>query len=226
MTEEFDRLEHTIHYSFADKSLILTALTHRSFGKSNNERLEFLGDSILGYLVAEKLYQRFISAPEGALSRMRSSLVNQTTLASVARELDLGRYLRLGAGEKKTGGGDRDSILADTLEALIAAIYLDSDLESCRRVVELLFKFRLQENIEIAQQKDPKTQLQEFFQAKGHKLPKYSVVKVEGEAHKQIFYVQCSVEGFGEMDACAGNSKRSAEQAAAEEMLKLIEEAN
>ena len=225
MTEEFDRLEHTIHYSFTDKSLILTALTHRSFGKSNNERLEFLGDSILGYLVAEKLFKRFISAPEGALSRVRSSLVNQTTLASVARELDLGRYLRLGAGEKKTGG-DRDSILADTLEALIAAIYLDSDLENCRRVVEFLFEFRLQNNIGIAQQKDPKTQLQEFFQAKGHKLPKYSVVKVEGEAHKQIFYVQCRVEGFAEMDACAGNSKRSAEQAAAEEMLKSIEDAN
>ncbi len=225
MTEELDRLEQTIHYSFANKSLILTALTHRSFGKSNNERLEFLGDSILGYLVAEKLFQRFISAPEGALSRMRSSLVNQTTLASIARELDLGRYILLGAGEKKTGV-DRDSILADTLEALIAAIYLDSGIENCGRVVELLFERRLQQDIKKSQQKDPKTQLQEFFQAKGHKLPKYTVVKVEGEAHKQIFYVQCSVEGFEEMEACIGNSKRSAEQAAAKEILKSIEDAN
>ena len=225
MTKEVDRLEHTLRYSFADKSLILTALTHRSFGKSNNERLEFLGDSILGYLVAERLFQRFNAAPEGALSRIRSSLVNQTTLSSIARELDLGGCLRLGDGEKKTGG-DRDSILADALEALIAAIYLDSDLENCGRVVESLFESRLQEDIEIVQQKDPKTQLQEFSQARGHKLPEYSVVKVEGEAHNQIFYVQCSVEGFAKIEVCVGNSKRSAEQAAAKEMLKSIEDAN
>ena len=225
MTKEVDRLEHSLHYSFSDKSLILTALTHRSFGKSNNERLEFLGDSILGYLVAERLFQRFTAAPEGALSRIRSSLVNQTTLSSIARELDLGGCLRLGDGEKKTGG-DRDSILADALEALIAAIYLDSGLENCGRVVELLFESRLQEDIEIVQQKDPKTQLQEFSQARGHKLPEYSVVKVEGEAHNQIFYVQCSVEGLARIEACVGSSKRSAEQAAAKEMLKSIEDAN
>ena len=225
MTKEVDRLEHSLHYFFTDKSLILTALTHRSFGKSNNERLEFLGDSILGYLVAERLFQRFTAAPEGALSRIRSSLVNQTTLSSIARELDLGGCLRLGDGEKKTGG-DRDSILADSLEALIAAIYLDSDLENCGRVVESLFESRLQEDIEIVQQKDPKTQLQEFSQARGHKLPEYSVVKVEGEAHNQIFYVQCSVEGFAMIEASVGSSKRSAEQAAAKEMLKLIEDAN
>ena len=225
MTKEVDRLEHSLHYFFTDKSLILTALTHRSFGKSNNERLEFLGDSILGYLVAEKLFQRFTAAPEGALSRIRSSLVNQTTLSAIARELDLGGCLRLGDGEKKTGG-DRDSILADALEALIAAIYLDSDLENCGRVVESLFESRLQEDIEIVQQKDPKTQLQEFSQARGYKLPEYSVVKVEGEAHNQIFYVQCSVEGFAKIEACVGGSKRSAEQAAAKEMLKSIEDAN
>ena len=225
MTKDVDRLENTLHYSFADKSLILTALTHRSYGKSNNERLEFLGDSILGYLVAERLFQRFTTAPEGALSRIRSSLVNQTTLSSIARDLDLGGCLRLGDGEKKTGG-DRDSILADALEALIAAIYLDSGLENCSRVVESLFESRLQEDIEIVQQKDPKTKLQEFSQARGYKLPEYSVVKVEGEAHKQIFYVQCSVEGFAKIEACVGNSKRSAEQAAAKEMLKSIEDAN
>ena len=225
MTKEVDRLEHSLHYFFTDKSLILTALTHRSFGKSNNERLEFLGDSILGYLVAERLFQRFTAAPEGALSRMRSSLVNQTTLSSIARELDLGGCLRLGDGEKKTGG-DRDSILADALEALIAAIYLDSGLENCGRVVDSLFESRLQDDIEIVQQKDPKTQLQEFSQARGHRLPEYSVVKVEGEAHNQIFYVQCSVEGFAKIEACVGSSKRSAEQAAAKEMLKSIEDAN
>ena len=225
MTKEVDRLEHSLHYFFTDKSLILTALTHRSFGKSNNERLEFLGDSILGYLVAERLFQRFTAAPEGALSRIRSSLVNQTTLSAIARELDLGGCLRLGDGEKKTGG-DRDSILADALEALIAAIYLDSGLENCGRVVESLFESRLQEDIEIVQQKDPKTQLQEFSQARGHKLPEYSVVKVEGEAHSQIFYVQCSVEGLAKIEACAGSSKRSAEQAAAKEMLRSIEDAN
>ena len=225
MTKEVDRLEQTLHYSFADKNLIQTALTHRSFGKRNNERLEFLGDSILGYLVAERLFQHFTAAPEGALSRIRSSLVNQTTLSSIARELDLGGCLRLGDGEKKTGG-DRDSILADALEALIAAIYLDSDLENCGRVVESLFESRLQEDIEIVQQKDPKTQLQEFSQARGHKLPEYSVVKVEGEAHNQIFHVQCSVEGFANIETCVGGSKRSAEQAAAKEMLKSIEDAN
>ena len=211
---------------FTDKSLIQTALTHRSFGKRNNERLEFLGDSILGYLVAERLFQRFTALRlKELLSRIRSSLVNQTTLSSIARELDLGGCLRLGDGEKKTGG-DRDSILADSLEALIAAIYLDSGLENCGRVVESLFESRLQEDIEIVQQKDPKTQLQEFSQARGHKLPEYSVVKVEGEAHNQIFYVQCSVEGLAKIEACAGSSKRSAEQAAAKEMLKSIEDAN
>ena len=222
MTIEIDKLENVLNYHFCDKNLVETALTHRSFGKVNNERLEFLGDSILGYLVADKLIERFVTAPEGSLSIMRSSLVNQITLASIARELDLGKCLRLGAGERKTGG-DRDSILADALEALIAAIYLDSDLQNCKKVVESLFQSRLEEGLKIDQPKDAKTQLQEFSQATSCALPVYNVVKVEGEAHKQVFYVQCSVDGFPDTEACAGTSKRLAEQAAAKKMLQKIE---
>ena len=222
MTIEIDKLENALNYRFGDKGLVETALTHCSFGKVNNERLEFLGDSILGYLVAEKLIERFITAPEGSLSLMRSSLVNQITLASIARQLDLGKCLRLGAGEKKTGG-DRDSILADALEALIAAIYLDSGLQNCKEVVESLFESRLEKDLKIDQPKDAKTQLQELSQGNGCPLPKYSVVKVEGEAHKQVFHVQCSVEGFPNAETSVGTTKRSAEQAAAKKMLQKIE---
>ncbi len=222
MTIEIDKLEIALDYRFSDKNLVETALTHRSFGKVNNERLEFLGDSILGYLVADKLIERFVTAPEGSLSLMRSSLVNQSALASIARELDLGKCLRLGAGEKKTGG-DRDSILADALEALIAAIYLDSGIENCRKVVESLFQSRLEKDLKINQAKDAKTLLQEFSQANGGQLPNYNVVKIEGEAHKQVFHVQCIVDGFPNTETSAGPSKRSAEQAAAKKMLKIIE---
>ena len=222
MTIEIDKLETALDYRFSDKNLVETALTHRSFGKVNNERLEFLGDSILGYLIADKLVERFVAAPEGSLSLMRSLLVNQIMLASIARELDLGKFLRLGAGEKKTGG-DRDSILADALEALIAAIYLDSGLQNCRKVVEPLFQSRLEKDLKIDQAKDAKTLLQEFSQANGGQLPKYNVVKIEGEAHKQVFHVQCSVDGFPNTETSAGTSKRSAEQAAAKKMLKIIE---
>ena len=221
MTIEIDKLEHALNYRFCDKNLLETALTHRSFGKVNNERLEFLGDSILGYLVADKLIEHFITAPEGRLSLMRSSLVNQITLASIARELDLGECLRLGAGEKKTGG-DRDSILADALEALIAAIYLDTGLKNCKKVVESLFQSRLEKDLKIDQPKDAKTQLQEFSQVNGGQLPNYNVVKVEGEAHKQVFHVQCSLDGFPNTETTVGSSKRLAEQAAAKKMLQTI----
>lgn len=222
MTIEIDKLESSLNYHFFDKSLVETALTHRSFGKINNERLEFLGDSILGYLIADKLLKLFVTAPEGSLSLMRSSLVNQVSLASIARELDLGKCLRLGAGEKKTGG-DRESILADALEALIAAVYLDSGIENCSEVVEALFRSRLEKDLTIDQPKDSKTLLQEFSQANGSRLPNYKVVRIEGEAHKQVFHVQCSVDSSINIETGTGTSKRSAEQSAAKKMLEKIE---
>ena len=224
MTREPDKLEHVLNYSFSDKSLVETALTHRSFGTINNERLEFLGDAILGYVIANKLFESFPSAPEGNLSRMRSVLVNKETLASIARDLDLGEYIRLGSGETKSGGSERDSILADAVEALIAAIYLDSGLKSCNTVVELLFKKRIEENLTADQPKDAKTRLQEFEQAIGHGLPEYTVMKIEGEAHQQIFHVQCKVQGRADPQVSFAASKRLAEQGAAKKVLQILED--
>ena len=224
MAREPDKLEHVLNYSFSDKSLVETALTHRSFGAINNERLEFLGDAILGYVIANKLFESFPSSPEGNLSRMRSVLVNKETLASIARDLDLGEYIRLGSGETKSGGRERDSILADAVEALIAAIYLDSGLKNCNTVVELLFKKRIEENLTIDQPKDAKTRLQEFEQAIGHSLPEYTVMKIEGEAHQQIFHVQCKVQGRADPQVSFATSKRLAEQGAAKKVLQILED--
>ena len=226
MTRKPDKLEQVLNYRFSDKSLVETALTHRSFGAINNERLEFLGDAILGYAIANKLYESFPAAPEGNLSRMRSVLVNKETLASIARDVDLGEYIRLGSGETKSGGSERDSILADAVEALIAAIYLDSGLENCNTVVDLLFKKRIEDNLTTDQPKDSKTRLQEFEQALGHGLPAYTVIKIEGEAHQQIFHVQCKVQDYADPQVSSASSKRLAEQGAAKKMLQILEDDN
>ena len=224
MTRKPDKLKQVLNYRFSDKSLVETALTHRSFGAINNERLEFLGDAILGYAIANKLYESFPAAPEGNLSRMRSVLVNKETLASIARDVDLGEYIRLGSGETKSGGSERDSILADAVEALIAAIYLDSGLENCNTVVDLLFKKRIEDNLTTDQPKDSKTRLQEFEQALGHGLPAYTVIKIEGEAHQQIFHVQCKVQDCADPQVSSASSKRLAEQGAAKKMLQILED--
>lgn len=210
------------NYSFQDSSLLDTALTHRSAGSNNNERLEFLGDAILGFVIAEALFERFPDAEEGTLTRLRASLVKRETLAGIARELDLGSYLKLGSGERKTGGWRRDSILSNTLEAVIGAIYLDSELNSCRSFILSLFEERLKSIKPGMVGKDPKTTLQEFLQERHLSLPAYRVIEEEGEPHQRLFIVHCDVECLDEPVVGQGRSKRNAEQAAARNALDLI----
>ena len=214
-------IARALGHEFGNSQLLERALTHRSAGGHNNERLEFLGDAILDFLIAEALYFRFPQAPEGALTRLRASLVRRETLAVVARERGLGEFVRLGAGEQKSGGWRRDSILSNTLEALIGAVYLDAGMERCREVVLDLFRDHMAGLSSAEAEKDPKTTLQEFLQARRRPLPVYTVIAEEGEAHNRIFRVQCLVGDSGRAVIAEGRSKRSAEQAAAQ--LALVE---
>jgi ribonuclease-3 len=206
-----DRLGHR----FADPGLLELALTHRSCGSRNNERLEFLGDSILNHIIAEALYQRFEAAREGQLSRMRAAMVKGDTLAEVARELDLGAVVRLGPGEMKSGGHRRDSILADTLEAVIGAVLLDAGTGTCRDRVLQLFEERLGELSPQHAEKDAKTRLQEFLQGRGKSLPDYQLLETSGEDHARHFSVCCRLPEFKLNLAGEGSSRRRAEQEAA-----------
>ncbi len=217
-----DRLYGELGYEFADKKVVQQALTHRSVGNPHNERLEFLGDSILNFLVAEELFQRFPDAREGELTRLRATQVKGDTLASLARELGLGRELRLGSGELKSGGRDRESILADALEALIGAIFLDGELEDCRKVVRRIYETRFASLSSIKVSKDPKTRLQEWQQSRRMPLPEYAVVSVEGDSHNQLFTVSCMVAGLDHVSSGHGGSRRKAEQDAALNVLELL----
>lgn len=216
------RLQKRLGYEFKDRAQLTLALTHRSHGARNNERLEFLGDSILNFIIGEALFQRFPEAREGQLSRLRSQMVKGETLAEISREFDLGECLTLGEGEMKSGGHRRDSILADTLEALIGAIYLESGFTQCAERVRDWYKNRL-EALSLEQPaKDAKTQLQEFLQ--GHKLPlpEYEVVEVEGEAHAYRFTIECRVPLLKTSARAQANSRRVAEKQAAEEVLAAL----
>ncbi|MBI3772682.1 MAG: ribonuclease III [Gammaproteobacteria bacterium] len=217
-----EKLLRRIGYNFQDASLLRLALTHRSVSNTNNERLEFLGDAILGFLIAEELYRRFPTAAEGEMSRLRASLVKGQTLAVIASELELGEFMLLGSGELKSGGYRRDSILACTLEALIGAVYLDGGEAACRPLVQSLFASRLDQVSPDMVEKDPKTQLQEYLQARKLPLPVYDLSKVEGEAHSQTFYVECRVTGLPEPTMGEGRSRRFAEQAAASVALQKL----
>ena len=209
-------------YTFNNSSLLTTALTHRSAAGINNERLEFLGDSILNLVIAEALYERYPKAKEGELSRLRASLVKGDTLANTARRLGLGDYLRLGGGELKSGGFRRSSILADALEAILAAVYLDSDFTTCRRLIRSLFEDQLASLPSVRELKDPKTRLQEILQSQQRALPIYDVVSVSGEAHAQHFTVRCTVDS--ELVTTAqGSSRRKAEQEAARLALRQMQ---
>ncbi|WOD09333.1 ribonuclease III [Marinomonas sp. GJ51-6] len=210
-------------YFFADLGLLELALTHRSFGGKNNERLEFLGDSILNYVIAEDLFHRFPKAKEGELSRLRASLVKGDTLAELAREFQLGDFLKLGAGELKSGGFRRDSILADAVEGIIGAIYLDAGMDVCRQHILAWYKDRLDATSLKIVTKDAKTRLQEYLQARKYGLPQYEVVKIDGEPHDQTFYVNCQVEAYDGVIEGKGNSRRIAEQNAAAKALKKLE---
>jgi ribonuclease-3 len=188
----------------------------------NYERLEFLGDSILSFVISTELYQRFPEIDEGTLSRLRASLVKGDTLAALARELSLGDFLNLGSGELKSGGFRRASILADTLEALFGAIYLDSDIFTIQKVILQLFQERLGKVDPSKALKDPKTRLQEHLQSRSQPLPEYEVVDIQGKSHAQTFTVSCSVKGLGEAVVAQGSSRRKAEQAAAQEVLNRL----
>lgn len=224
MTRLLSELGRHIDYQFNRHQLLECALTHRSAGGRNNERLEFLGDSILNFIVAAELYRQFPQAKEGELSRYRANLVNGVILAELARIYELGEFLRLGQGELKSGGCRRDSILADALEAVIGAIYLDGGLEQAQRFVVTLYQDRLKSISTDENFKDPKTRLQEYLQAKKFPIPEYSVVSVEGHAHAQLFKVACQVRMLKEVTTGAGSSRRRAEQAAAQEALRILEQ--
>ncbi|MFO8025650.1 ribonuclease III [Thiohalophilus sp.] len=217
-----DKLCRKLGYNFQQPELLERALTHRSFGALNNERMEFLGDAILGYLISTELYNLFPKASEGQLSRLRASLVKGETLAGIATELELGEYLRLGSGELKSGGHRRRSILADAFEAIIGAVYLDSGIDSTHSLVQTFFRARMARLDPQTLQKDPKTRLQEFLQAHGTDLPVYEVTATEGQAHAQHFRVACRISGIDEPMLGEGTSRRKAEQAAAEKMLQTL----
>lgn len=205
---------------FSDPDLLDQALTHRSFGAANNERLEYLGDAVLSFVVAELLFRRFPAASEGELSRYRASLVSGEALAALAAELGLGERLRLGDGEMKSGGQRRATILADALEAVFGAVYLDQGLDAARSAAERLLGGALAALPEAAALKDPKTRLQEWLQGRGHALPAYTVLEVSGEPHEQRFRVRCDIPALALSAVAEGSSRRRAEQEAAQRILE------
>ncbi len=223
MKSSLDTLQRLLGYRFNDPQLLLRALSHRSVGSHNNERLEFLGDAVLGFVIAEELYHLHGRAGEGDLSRQRSALVKGDTLAKVAQTIQLGDYLRLGPGELRSGGHTRTSILADALEALFAAIYLDGGLEAARATIRRLLQQRLHTLSSGGTLKDPKTRLQEFLQAQRLSLPSYEVTQIEGEPHRQNFTVRCQIPDLERTTTASGSSRRKAEQAAALALLEQLQ---
>jgi ribonuclease III len=221
---ELENLCEKLNYRFKNPELLEAALSHRSFrDNKNNERLEYLGDAVLNFVIAAALFRQNIKAREGELSRLRANLVREETLSDLALEFELGKYLRLGAGELKTGGAQRKSILADGMEAVVGAIYLDSGFQACEACVLRWYAHRL-ENVEtIPDLKDPKTRLQEYLQAKKLALPIYIILALEGPAHQQLFKVECQLHGLPNKAIGIGSSRRRAEQKAAEKILSELE---
>ncbi|MBL8525863.1 MAG: ribonuclease III [Betaproteobacteria bacterium] len=222
MAKPLQALEQRLGHLFSSSSLLTQALTHRSFGVPNNERLEFLGDSVLNCAISQRIYDRFPEMPEGELSRYRANLVNQSMLAEIAAELAIGPMLRLGEGELKTGGAERPSILADAFEALIGAICLDAGFSKASDVVDALFSSRLDATGAAKPGKDSKTTLQEWLQARRMPLPDYHVQRIEGEAHKQVFHVQCEIPQMKIVTLGDGPSRRMAERVAAAKAIALL----
>lgn len=222
--QRFRRLCTALDYSFSRFELLRQAVTHRSFGAPNNERFEFVGDSILNYTVARMLFDHFPKLSEGELSRLRANLVNQSTLAEIAQQLRLGDYLYLGEGELKSGGFNRPSILADAVEAIFAAISFDADFMAAERVVRRLYQERVVAIDPSKHAKDAKTRLQEALQARRLSLPRYSILSQSGEAHEQSFRVQCDLAELDIITTGDGVSRRGAEQQAADAALLLLEQ--
>ena len=217
-----EQIEKILNYHFNDNSLLELALTHRSFQGKNNERLEFLGDSILNFIIAELLFKKFNLLPEGDLSRLRSQLVKSETLSEIGILLQLGDYLILGEGELKSSGWRRPSILADSVEAIIGAVFIDGGISAASNLILGWFKDRIDSINPDNIQKDSKSVLQELLQGKKIPLPDYNIVSIEGEAHCQHFRVSCSIPKLGLSIEGEGSSRKIAEQSAAEEILKKL----
>ena len=216
-------LERAIDYRFADAALLITALTHRSHSSPHNERLEFLGDSILNAVIARQLFERFPLIPEGDMSRLRANLVRQDSLHKLALSLSLGDHLRLGEGELKSGGASRPSILADALEAVFGAVWLDGGFDSASRVIARLYEGMLAGIVSGKPAKDAKTRLQEHLQGRRLPLPKYVLAGTDGEAHAQFFTVVCEIDCLRVRTEGQGGSRRAAEQVAAEKALEKLQ---
>lgn len=226
MTPDLKKLCKKIDYSFKDESLLTEALTHRSVGSVNNERLEFLGDSILNFVVAEQLFNLLPKAREGDLSRLRASVVKKESLVEIAKTLQLGDYLSLGSGELKSGGFRRESILADAVEAIIGAVLKDAGFEKAQTLILSLCENKIQQTIVEGPEKDAKTQLQEYLQSRRYRLPDYQVTDISGKAHQQSFSVDCFIKELDITTQGEGRSRRIAEQDAAQKALKSIEANN
>lgn len=219
-----EALTRRLAYTFKNPALLDEALTHRSVGAHNNERLEFLGDSVLNFVIADELFRMFSKINEGDLSRLRASLVNRDSLADIARELDLGACLKLGSGELKSGGFRRASIIADAVESVLGAVYCDGGFVACRQLVLHLFKHKLATIPDIDSLKDAKTRLQELLQSRRYERPEYNVVDVSGKAHAQSFKVECRMQNPVCVTVGEGRSRRKAEQLAAEAALEIIQQ--
>ena len=217
-------LDKTLQYRFENAELFQQALTHRSATSHNNERLEFLGDAVLDFVISDAVYRARQDAPEGDLSKLRASLVKDESLAQLALELGLGEHLILGSGERKSGGHRRASILADALEAIFGAVYLDSGFNAASAVIEDVFAKRLRELPDLEDLRDPKTRLQEWLQARGMELPQYELAAVTGKAHKQRFDVSCTVAAVSAVTRGESTTRRKAEQLAAAEMIHVLTE--
>ncbi|MDY6942385.1 MAG: ribonuclease III [Pseudomonadota bacterium] len=222
MNTRTDILQDRLEYQFRDAQLLESALTHRSFSRRNYERLEFLGDAALNLVISQALFERCPDLAEGDLSRMRATLVKGDTLAQIAQELDLGRFLRLGAGARKTGGFRRKSILADAIEAVIGAVYLDGGFPAVSGLIARLFTSRLENLPSVDDLKDAKTRLQEYLQGRGVPVPRYEVLEVTGADHEQQFLVACHIDNTDQSYTGQGRSRRQAEQRAAESAYQVL----
>lgn len=223
-TDALSRLAQQLGYAFRDTGLLRQALTHRSAGGANNERLEFLGDGVLNFVIASELFNRYPDMNEGDLSRLRASLVNKDSLAMIAHDLGLGDFIVLGAGEMKSGGKRRASINADAVESILGAVFCDSDFDTCRSLILRLYRSKLDNLPDVQSLKDAKTQLQEILQSRRIPLPVYNVLNVSGKSHDQEFEVECRVDMLQCTTRAKGRSRRKAEQLAAKSAIDIVSE--
>jgi len=219
-----DVLLKKLEYSFNDITLLNEALTHRSYASNNNERLEFLGDGILNFVIADEVFNLYPDVQEGDLSRLRANLVNKESLAKIANTLNLGEVIKLGSGELKSGGFRRPSILADAVESILGAVYCDGGFDSARNLIVRLYADRLASPTDLQSLKDPKTRLQELLQSRRFALPDYQVTSISGQSHAQIFHVQCRIKQMSIEVEGEGKSRRKGEQIAADKAIILVKE--